>query len=138
MEEVHWIYLVDYTGTPVEIFFNKKKEIAKPNYAVISNFLFGIREINKNLEDNKINKIEINQNYFFYIEEKSKELFFVIKSEKMTFIEKILDLLFKIKERFMKVFHMNEILAHEKKLELLDEFRNEVKELMNIKNSIKK
>jgi len=128
MEEVHWIYLVDYTGTPVEIYLKNKKEILRPNQAVISNFLFGIKEINKDLEENKVNKTEINDYYFYFIEEKQKEFFIVMKSEKSLFIEKFLTLILKIKDRFIEIFQMNQVLAQERKVELLKEFRKEVKE----------
>ncbi|MBN1215783.1 MAG: hypothetical protein JXA99_10140 [Candidatus Lokiarchaeota archaeon] len=128
MEEIHWIYLVDYTGTPVEIYLKNKKEILRPNQAVISNFLFGIKEINKDLEENKVNKTEINDYYFFFIEEKQKEFFIVMKSEKSLFIEKFLTLILRIKDRFMEIFQMNQVLAQERKVELLKEFRKEVKE----------
>ncbi|MBY8982636.1 MAG: hypothetical protein KGD57_06790 [Candidatus Lokiarchaeota archaeon] len=140
MNDIHWIYLVDYTGTPILIYLNDIKEINEPNFAVISNFLFGIREINKNLEDNKLNKTEINQKYFFFIEEKEKEFFIVLKSDKVTFIENILNILLKVKDSFMEVFHMNEVLAQEKKIELLEEFRKEIKDLIenNISQVIKK
>ena len=128
MEEIHWIYLVDYTGTPVEIYLKNKKEILRPNQAVISNFLFGIKEINKDLEENIVNKTEINDHYFFFIEEKKKEFFIIMKSEKSLFIEKFLNHILRIKDRFIEIFQMNQILTQERKIKLLKEFKKEVKE----------
>ncbi len=134
MNEIHWIYLVDYTGTPLLIYLNELNEINEPSYAVISHFLFGIREINENLKENKLTKTEINGKYFFFIEDKVKDFFVVVKSDKITFIENVLNILIKVKDRFMEVFYMNEVLTQERKIKLVEKFRKEIKELIENKD----
>lgn len=120
--------MFDSRGTPVYIFKNIISATEKPNYSILSHFLFALLSIAGKLEKNQIKLVEINDERFFIVEESQSNSYFVVKTNREASPKLINPILEEVKERFVKI-NLNS--NPHKNQEKFESFIKEIEELLN-------
>ena len=139
MNKIDWIYIIDNAGATI---FNYEIHIqgsSNISHALLSHFLFGLQSIAKDLKENEIKGVEMGNNKFFLSKEKSTKYLFILKSNRVANSQIIEPLLKQIKDKFIKKFPPgHENLFIDEKIELLNSFKEDIREIFKQKSNIEK
>lgn len=138
MRQLEWIYIIDNTGATLFSYETHIQGSGNINHALMSHFLFALQTVAKDLRTDEIRMVEMGQNTFILNKEKSNDYLFIIKSNRDTDLKLIKPILIQIKERFLKKFKGDRTLFVDEKIELLDSFKEEIRELLQQKSNLEK
>ena len=138
MNQIYWIYIIDDTGATIFSYETIVQGSLNNNHAIISHFLHALRSIGKNLDLNEVKSIDLGNSRFFLAKEKLTNYLFIIKSDQDTEFEFITLLLKHIKYKFVEKFTGYFKLVVDEKIELLNSFKEDVREILMLKSSLGK
>lgn len=135
MNEISAIYIIDTTGATIFSYEHHVQGLSSPNIALLSHFLSALKSTAKNLHSNEIKSIDISNNKFFLNREKKSSFLFILKSETNTTSKTIEPILQKIKEKFVEKYIKPTLLQIEDKIEVLDLFKEDIKDMLKHKSN---
>ena len=130
--KINWIYIVDGEGTPIFIYESYVQGAKSNNFALISRFLFGLKSITEQLEDNELRELTMGTNKFFIIKIKQINLTFIVKSIIEADSNEVIEFLNKIKKRFMENYADKMSLCIKDRRKCLDKFKDDVKNMLDL------
>ena len=138
MNQIYWIYIIDNTGATIFSYENLIQGSLNSNHTIISHFLFALQSVGKNLGYNEVKSINLGNNRFFLTKEKLTNYLFILKSDRDADLELITLLLKQIKHKFVEKFTGHFTLIIDEKIELLNSFKEDVKEILMNKSNFEK
>ena len=129
MKDIQWIYLLDDRGSPVLVYKNKDQETYKPSYSILSHFLYGLKQNSRESEDTEIKIMDIENARYHLIEDKNSNVTFVVNTAWLLDSKKINSFLKEILKVYKKYFGGQEKVNLQKKQEIFQSFRDEIKTL---------
>lgn len=138
MNQIYWIYIIDDTGAPIFSYESIVQGSLNKNHAIISHFLHALQSIGKNLEYNEVKSIDLGNNRFFLTKEKLTNYLFILKSDQDADFQFITLLLKQIKHKFVEKFKGHFKLVVDEKIELLNSFKEDVREILMLKSNFEK
>ena len=138
MRQIEWVYIVDSTGATLFSYEIHIQGSANIKNALMTHFIFALQTVAKDLATNEIRMVEMGQNKFFLNKEKSNDYLFILKSNRDADPKIIKPFLNQIKERFVEKFKGYKDLFVDEKIELLDSFKNDIRELLQEKSNLER
>ncbi len=138
MRQVEWIYIIDNTGATLFSYEIHIQGSGNINNSLMSHFLFALQTIAKDLSTDEIKMVEMGNNKFFLNKEKSNDSLFILKSNREADPQIITPFLNQIKERFVEKFKGYNDLFVDEKIELLNSFKGDIRELLQQKTNLEK
>jgi hypothetical protein len=132
------VYIIDDTGATIfsnEIHIQGAGDVSQ---AILSNFLFALQSIAKNLKDNEMKSIEMSNSKFLLSKEISTNYLFILKSNRDAELQIIKPIMKEIQDSFVKKFFEYENLFPEEKIQLLNSFKEDIKAILKEKSNIEK
>ena len=130
--KINWIYIVDGEGAPIFIYESYVQGAKSNNFAFISRFLYGLKSITEQLEDNELKELTMGTNKFFIIKIKQVNLTFIVKSIIEANSNEVIEFLNKIKKRFIEYYADKMCLSIIDRRKCLDKFKDEVKNILDL------
>jgi hypothetical protein len=131
-KKINWIYIVDEEGTPIFIYESYIQGAKGNNFALISHFLSGIKNIADQCEEEEVKELIMSSNKFFIIKINEVNLTFIVKSIIEADSREVIEFLNKIKKRFSENYAEKMNLPFEKRREIVNKFKDEVKNLLDL------
>ncbi|MFX1443256.1 MAG: hypothetical protein ACFFHV_07585 [Promethearchaeota archaeon] len=138
MNKIDWIYIIDDTGATIFSYEIHVQGSGNVSHALLSHFLFALQSIGKNLKDSEIKSIEMSNNKFLLSKEKTTHNLFILKSNRDADPQLIKTLLKQIQDKFVKKFFGYKKLYADDKIELLNSFKEDIREILKEKTNIEK
>ena len=129
MKDIKWIYLLDDRGSPVLVYKKKDLETHDPSYSILSHFLYGLKLNSRNSEEKEIKILDIENDRYHLIEDKSSNTTFVVKTSWLLDSKKINSFLGNIIKIYKKYFGGKEKTNLQKKQEIFQTFKEEIESL---------
>ena len=130
MNKIDWIYIIDDTGATIFSYQSVVKGSLKNNNTIISHFLHALQSVSKNLDHNEIKSMDLGNNKFFLSREKLTNYLFIIKSDQDAELDFITLLFNQVKHKFVEKFSGHFKLVVDDKIELLNSFKEDVREIL--------
>jgi hypothetical protein len=138
MSKVDWIYIIDDTGATIFSYEIHIQGSGNVSQAIMSHFLFALQSISKDLKNNEMRSVEMSNNKFFLKKETSMNYLFILKSDRDANPQIIEPFMIQIQNKFVKKFHGYQKLFVDEKIELLNSFKEDIRELFNEKSNLEK
>jgi hypothetical protein len=138
MNQIFWIYILDDTGATIFSYQNNVQGTSNNNHTIISHFIHALRLLGTNLDQNEVKSINLGNNRFFLAKEKLTNYLFIIKSDQDAELEYITMLLNQIRHKFVEKFTGHFKLVVDEKIELLNSFKEDVREILLLKSNLGK
>lgn len=138
MNLINWIYIIDDAGANIFSFENKITGAGGGTSVVLSHFLYALQSIAKTLKENEIRSVEMSNNRFFLCREPITNYLFIIKTNRDADTQVITPILSEIKDKFMEKFKGHFTLVVEDKIELINAFKEDIREILQQKSNIEK
>ncbi len=138
MTKIDWIHIIDDTGATIFSYETIVQGSLRNNHTIISHFLYALQSISKNLDYSEVKSVDLGNNRFFLTKEKFTNYLFIIKSNQETDLDFITLLLNQIKHKFVEKFKGHFKLVVDEKIELLNSFKEDVREIIMLKSNLKK
>ena len=138
MTKIDWIHIIDDTGATIFSYETIVQGSLRNTHTIISHFLHALQSISKNLDHSKVKSIDLGNNRFFLTKEKLTNYLFIIKSNQGVDLDFITLLLNQIKHKFVEKFSGHFKLVVDDKIELLNSFKEDVKEILMLKSNLGK
>jgi len=132
------VYIIDDTGATIfsnEIHIQGAGDVSQ---AILSNFLFALQSIAKNLKDNEMKSIEMSNSKFLLSKEISTNYLFILKSNRDAELQIIKPIMKEIQDSFVKKIFEYETLFPEEKIQLLNSFKEDIRAILKEKSNIEK
>lgn len=138
MSKIDWIYVIDDTGATIFSYEIHIQGSGNISHALLSHFIFALKSIAKDLKDNEIKSVEMSNNKFLLSKQKSTQYLFILKSNRDANLQIIEPLMKQIQEAFVKKFYGYKTLFVDEKIELLNSFKEDIREILQQKSNIEK
>ncbi|MFX1446327.1 MAG: hypothetical protein ACFFHV_23270, partial [Promethearchaeota archaeon] len=138
MNQIYWIYIIDDRGATIFSYETTVQGSLRNNHAIISHFLHALQSIGKNLGDNEVKSIDLGNNRFYLTKEKLTNYLFIIKTDTNADFEFINLLLKQIMFKFVEKFTGHFKLVVDEKIELINSFKEDIKEILRYKSKFEK
>ncbi|TFG25380.1 MAG: hypothetical protein EU532_11765 [Promethearchaeota archaeon] len=136
MNEITGLYIIDSTGAIILSYENHIQGGSNASLALLSHFLYALKSIAKDLKEDELKSVEISNNKFFLNREKKTRFLFIVKSHRETSSQKIEPMLKEIKDNFLEKFTGDAPLHIDEKIEILSEFKENLKMMFKHKSNM--
>ena len=138
MDEIYWIYIIDNTGKTLFSYENHIQGSSTANMALLSHLIYALQSISKDIREDQVKGVEMGNDKFFLTKEKLTNYLFILKTERDANSEVINPLLNEIKIKFVEKFTGHFSIDVDKKIEILNSFRDDIKEILKQKTNLDK
>ena len=138
MDEIYWIYIVDENGKTLFSYENHIQGSSTANTALLSHLIFSLQSISKDIREDQVKGVEMGNDKFFLTKEKLTSYLFILKTHRDANSEVINPILNEIKTKFVEKFTGHFSIDVDKKIELLNSFREDIKVILKQKTNIEK
>ena len=138
MDEIYWIFIVDENGKTLFSYENHIQGSSTANMALLSHLIYALQSISKDLREDQIKGVEMGNDKFFLTKEKLTSYLFILKTHRDADSEVINPLLKEIKTKFVGKFTGHFSIDVDKKIEILNSFREDIKEILKQKTNLEK
>ena len=136
MNEITGLYIIDTTGAIILSYENHIQGGTNASLALLSHFLYALKSIAKDLKEDEVKSVEISNNKFFLNRENKTSFLFIVKSPRETSSQKIEPFLKEIKDRFLEQFTEDATLHIDEKIEVLNQFKENLKTMLKQKSNM--
>ena len=138
MDEIYWIYILDGIGKTIFSYENHVQGSSTANTALLSHLIYALQSITKDIREDQIKGVEMGNNKFFLTKEKMTSFLFILKTHREANSEVINPILNEIKSKFVEKFTGHFSIAVNEKIEILNSFREDIKEIFKRESNIEK
>ena len=138
MDEIYWIFILDDIGKTIFSYENHIQGSSTANTALLSHLIYALQSITKDIREDQIKGVEMGNNKFFLTKEKMTSFLFILKTHREANSEVINPILNEIKSKFVKKFTGHFSIAVNEKIEILNSFREDIKEIFKRESNIEK
>ncbi len=138
MDEIYWLFIVDNIGKTIFSYENHIQGTSTANTALLSHLLYALQTISKDIKEDQVKGVEMGNDKFFLTKEKLTSYLFIIKTHRDADSEVINPILNEIKTKFVEKFTGQFSIDVDKKIEILNSFREDIKEIFKRKTNLEK
>ena len=138
MDEIYWIFILDNIGKTIFSYENHIQGSSTANTALLSHLIYALQSITKDIREDQIKGVEMGNNKFFLTKEKMTSFLFILKTHREANSEVINPILNEIKSKFVEKFTGHFSIAVNEKIEILNSFREDIKEIFKRESNIEK
>jgi hypothetical protein len=138
MDEIYWLFIVDNIGKTIFSYENHIQGTSTANTALLSHLLYALQTISKDIREDQLKGVEMGNDKFFLTKEKLTSYLFIIKTHRDADSEVINPILNEIKTKFVEKFTGQFSIDVDKKIEILNSFREDIKEIFKHKTNLEK
>ena len=138
MDEIYWIYILDDIGKTIFSYENHIQGSSTANTALLSHLIYALQSITKDIREDQVKGVEMGNNKFFLTKEKMTSFLFILKTHRDANSEVINPILNEIKTKFVEKFTGHFSIAVNEKIEILNSFREDIKEIFKRESNIEK
>jgi hypothetical protein len=130
MNRIYWIYIIDDKGATIFSYENIVKGYSNGNHTIISNLIYSLQSIAKDLTPDTVKNITLGNNRFFLMKEKLTNYLFISKTDSDADQKYISLLLKEVMHQFTEKFTGHFTLIVDEKIELLNSFKEDVRQIL--------
>ena len=138
MDDIYWLFIVDNIGKTIFSYENHIQGTSTANTALLSHLLYALQTISKDIKEDQVKGVEMGNDKFFLTKEKLTSYLFIIKTHRDADSEVINPILNEIKTKFVEKFTGQFSIDVDKKIEILNSFREDIKEIFKRKTNLEK
>ncbi len=138
MDEIYWIYIIDTAGKTLFSYENHIQGSSTANTALLSHLIYALQSISKDIREDQVKGVEMGNDKFFLTKEKLTSYLFILKTHRDANSEVINPLLNEIKIKFVEKFTGHFSIDVDTKIEILNSFREDIKEILKQKTNLEK
>lgn len=138
MDEIYWIYIIDELGKTLFSYENHIQGSSTANTALLSHLIYALQAISKDIREDQVKGVEMGNDKFFLTKEKLTKYLFILKTHRDANSDEINPLLNEIKTKFVEKFTGHFSVDVDKKIEILNSFREDIKEIFKRKTNLEK
>ena len=138
MDEIYWIYIIDTTGKTLFSYENHIQGSSTANTALLSHLIYALQSISKDIREDQVKGVEMGNDKFFLTKEKLTSYLFILKTHRDANSEVINPILNEIKTKFVEKFTGQFSIDVDTKIEILNSFREDIKEIFKQKTNLEK
>ena len=138
MDEIYWIFILDNIGKTIFSYENHIQGSSTANTALLSHLIYALQSITKDIREDQVKGVEMGNNKFFLTKEKMNSFLFILKTHREANSEVINPILNEIKSKFVEKFTGHFSIAVNEKIEILNSFREDIKEIFKRESNIEK
>ena len=138
MDEIYWIYIIDTTGKTLFSYENHIQGTSTANTALLSHLIYALKSISKDIREDQVKGVEMGNDKFFLTKEKLTNYLFILKTHRDANSEVINPILNEIKTKFVGKFTGYFSIDIDEKIEILNSFREDIKEILKHKTNLEK
>ena len=138
MDEIYWIYIIDTTGKTLFSYENHIQGTSTANTALLSHLIYALQSISKDIREDQVKGVEMGNDKFFLTKEKLTSYLFILKTHRDANSEVINPILNEIKTKFVEKFTGQFSIDVDTKIEILNSFREDIKEIFKQKTNLEK
>lgn len=138
MDEIYWIFIIDENGKTLFSYENHIQGSSTANMALLSHLIYALQSISKDIREDQIKGVEMGNDKFFLTKEKLTNYLFILKTHRDANSEVINPILNEIKIKFVGKFTGHFSIDVDEKIELLNSFREDIKEIFKRKTNLEK
>ncbi len=136
MDEIYWIFILDNNGKTLFSYENHIQGTSTANTALLSHLIYALKSISKDIGEDQVKKVEMGNDKFFLTKEKLTSYLFILKTHRDADSEVINPILNEIKTRFVEKFTGQFSIDVDAKIEILNSFREDIKEIFKHKTNL--
>jgi hypothetical protein len=136
MDEIYWIYIIDEPGKTLFSYENHIQGSSTANTALLSHLIYALQAISKDIREDQVKGVEMGNDKFFLTKEKLTKYLFILKAHRDANSEVINPILNEIKIKFVEKFAGHFSIDVDKKIEILNSFREDIKEIFKRKTNL--
>jgi len=138
MDDIYWIFIIDNIGKTIFSYENHIQGSSTANSALLSHLIYSLQSISKDIREDQVKGVEMGNNKFFLTKEKLTSYLFILKAHRDANSEVINPILNEIKTKFVEKFTGHLSIDVDTKIEILNSFREDVKEILQPKTNLEK
>jgi len=138
MDEIYWIYILDDIGKTLFSYENHIQGSSTANVALLSHLIYALQSISKDIREDQVKGVEMGNDKFFLTKEKLTNYLFILKTHRDANSEVINPILNEIKTKYVEKFTGHFSIDVDKKIEILNSFREDIKEILKHKTNLEK
>ena len=138
MDEIYWVYIIDETGKTLFSYENHIQGSSTANTALLSHLIYALQSISKDIGEDQVKKVEMGNDKYFLTKEKLTNYLFILKTHRNANSEDIFPILNEIKTKFIEKFTGDFYIDVDKKIEILNSFREDIKEILKHKSNLER
>jgi len=138
MDDIYWIFIIDNIGKTIFSYENHIQGSSTANSALLSHLIYSLQSISKDIREDQVKGVEMGNNRFFLTKEKLTSYLFILKAHRDANSEVINPILNEIKTKFVEKFTGHLSIDVDTKIEILNSFREDVKEILQPKTNLEK
>ena len=136
MDKMYFIFIMDAMGKTIFSYENHIQGASTANTALLSHLIFALRSISKDIGEDQVKKVEMGNDKFFLTKEKLTNYLFILKTHRNANSEDIYHILYEIKTKFVEKFTGDFYIDVDKKIEILNSFRDDIKKILKHKSNL--
>ena len=127
---------MDASGKTLFSYENHIQGSSTARTALLSHLIFALQSISKDIREDQVKKVEMGNYKFFLTKEKLSNNLFILKTHRDVNSEVIYPILNEIKTKFIEKFTDHFSKDVDKKIEILNSFREDIMKILNHKTNL--